>query len=160
MWLLWHTAQNVGELSCVSVVVFLVNYRRTFVSSRLNEFVILSHVKMSWQFRLFQLSYTRCGRISCQREGFDFCPFCGFLVERPPEGVSRTDQAWLHKERLLRFDRESAQRMIVIDDQSDYAATHQMAWLTQEETDEAEEKQAEREQNFRQRPTMQLDLAL
>jgi hypothetical protein len=22
-----------------------------------------------------------CGRISCEREGYDFCPFCGLLVE-------------------------------------------------------------------------------
>ena len=29
-----------------------------------------------------------CGRISCETEGYDFCPFCGFLVEevKPPEG--------------------------------------------------------------------------
>jgi hypothetical protein len=25
----------------------------------------------------------QCGRISCEREGYDFCPFCGFLVEEP-----------------------------------------------------------------------------
>ena len=101
-----------------------------------------------------------CGRISCVREGYDFCPFCGILVEKPPEGVSRTDPAWLHKERLLRFDRESAQRMVVIDDESDYAATNQMAWLTEEESQQAQEQQAEREQNMRQRPKMQLNLAL
>lgn len=105
-----------------------------------------------------------CGRISCDREGYDFCPFCGFLVEKPPEGVSRTDPAWLHKERLLRFDRESAERMIVIDDESSNhaaaAANSQMAWLTQEESDRAVEMQREREQNLRQRPKMQLDLDL
>mmetsp|Transcript_8464 Transcript_8464/g.16188 ORF Transcript_8464/g.16188 Transcript_8464/m.16188 type:complete len:286 (+) Transcript_8464:45-902(+) len=101
-----------------------------------------------------------CGRIACEREGYDFCPFCGILVERPPEGVSRTDPPWLHKERLLRFDRESTQRMVVIDDQSDYAATNQMAWLTQEETKEAEERQAEQEHKLRQRPKMQLNLGL
>ena len=81
-------------------------------------------------------------------------------MERPPEGVSRTDPAWLHKERLLRFARESAQRMVVIDDQSDYAVSNQMAWLTQDETKEAEERQAEQEQNLRQRPKMQLNLNL
>ena len=105
-------------------------------------------------------SYKSCGRISCDREGYDFCPFCGILVEPPPEGVSRTDPAWLHKERLLHFDCESTQRMIVIDDQSDYSGTNQMTWLTQDETKEAEERQAEQEQNLRQRPKMQLNLDL
>ena len=75
--------------------------------------------------------------------------------------MSRTDPAWLHKERLLRFDRESAQRMIVIDDESndDHAAAG-MAWLTQQESEQAAAQWAEREQNLRQRPKMQLDLAL
>lgn len=102
----------------------------------------------------------RCGRISCQKEGYNFCPFCGFLVEKPPEGGSRSDKAWLHKERLLQFDREATQRMVVIDDQADYGAVTETAWLTQEESEMAQEKQAEREQNLRHRPKMQLDLAL
>ena len=101
----------------------------------------------------------RCGRISCDREGYDFCPYCGIFVERPPEGVSRNDPAWLHKERLLRFDRESAQRMVVINDESDYNA-NQMAWLTQDESEAASVQQMEQEQNLRQRPKMQLNLAL
>ena len=25
-----------------------------------------------------------CGRISCEAEGYDFCPFCGFFVAPPP----------------------------------------------------------------------------
>lgn len=82
-------------------------------------------------------------------------------MEKPPQGVSRTDPAWLHKERLLRFDRESAQRMIVIDDESnDDVAAAGMAWLTQEESDQAAAQQAEREETLRQRPKMQLNLAL
>ena len=60
----------------------------------------------------------------------------------------------------MRFDRESAQRMVVIDDESDYAASNQMTWLTHDESKQAEELQAEREQSFRQRPKMQLNLAL
>ena len=27
-----------------------------------------------------------CGRISCSEEGYDFCPFCGFLVEDVNDG--------------------------------------------------------------------------
>lgn len=27
-----------------------------------------------------------CGRISCEREGYDFCPFCGILVEQVSGG--------------------------------------------------------------------------
>lgn len=28
-----------------------------------------------------------CGRISCSEEGYDFCPFCGFLVEAVDKGI-------------------------------------------------------------------------
>ena len=83
-------------------------------------------------------------------------------MEKPPQG-STTDPAWLHKERLLRFDRESAQRMIVIDDEesnNDAAGGGNMAWLTQQESDQAAALQAEREHNLRQRSKMQLNLAL
>ena len=50
--------------------------------------------------------------------------------------------------------------MVVIDDESDYAASNQMTWLTHDESKQAEELQAEREQSLRQRPKMQLNLAL
>lgn len=125
-----------------------------------------SHARLSFLFAL--VFYNRhlqhsCGRISCDREGYDFCPYCGILVEKPPQG-NTTDPAWLHKERLLRFDRESAQRMIVIDDEESNNDAHagggNMAWLTQQESDQAAAQQAEREHNLRQRPKLQLDLAL
>jgi hypothetical protein len=27
-----------------------------------------------------------CGRISCEKEGYDYCPFCGLLVEKVSGG--------------------------------------------------------------------------
>lgn len=47
-----------------------------------------------------------CGRISCAAEGYDYCPFCGLMVETVIDGIDT--KAWIQKERLLRFDREFA----------------------------------------------------
>lgn len=107
--------------------------------------------------------HNSCGRISCQREGYDFCPFCGILVEAPPthgggEAGSGSDAAWRHKERLLRFDRESVQRMVVMDDQT--AAGNSMAWLTEGERSEAHERQAVQDRSLSQRPNIKLDILL
>ena len=71
--------------------------------------------------------HSSCGRISCEKEGYDYCPFCGYLVERVVGGGS--DAASKHKERLLRFDREYARRTVVLDDQADYFTQQSLNWL-------------------------------
>ena len=102
-----------------------------------------------------------CGRISCAKEGYSFCPFCGLLVEKvqatpPDDGVM--NEAWLHKERLLRFDREFARRTVILDDQEDFYANSTSTWLTEEEKQEAQGKVEDRqnELNHRKKQTMSL----
>lgn len=121
-----------------------------------------------------------CGRISCELEGYDYCPFCGILVEQLKgngEGYvvfldccSLLDafahslfaleytrsEAWEHKERLLRFDRDFARRTVVLDDQADFFTTN---WLTEEEKIAAEEKQAHQKEKLRTREKQTLDIA-
>jgi hypothetical protein len=107
-----------------------------------------------------------CGRISCEREGYDFCPFCGVLVEevksvRPGGSVSSADAAaWKHKERLLRYDREFAQRTVILDDQVDYYRNQTSTWLTDEEKADAAAKEEERQDQVHKRKQMELNLAL
>jgi hypothetical protein len=105
-----------------------------------------------------------CGRVSCEREGYDFCNFCGYQVLPPPapgsNGVVQHDAAWIHKEKLLRYDRESAQRTIVLDDQADYFSNASERFMSQQERDEAREKEDERTRKTHQRQNMQLNLAL
>ena len=102
-----------------------------------------------------------CGRISCHKEGFDFCAFCGLLVEKvdatpPKEGTE--NKAWLHKERLLRFDREFARRTVVLDDQEDYYANTTSTWLTEDEKQTAQENEGNREKDLHQRKKQTLNL--
>jgi Putative zinc finger motif, C2HC5-type len=139
-----------------------------------------------------------CGRISCAKEGYDYCPFCGFLVEEvidmggSGENVeyvglvpssptcrdfsscvhssgaltcrltlgNRKDDAWIHKESLLRYDREVAQRTVVIDDQADYYSNATSVWLTENERNEAAAQEKQRQEDIHLRKKMQLNLAL
>jgi Putative zinc finger motif, C2HC5-type len=101
-----------------------------------------------------------CGRISCADEGYDFCPFCGYLVEelKPPEGEEAT-KAWQHKERLLRYDHDSAQRTLVLDDQADYYSNQTSSWLTEDEQVDAEILDAEERSNLHQRKKQTMNIA-
>ena len=102
-----------------------------------------------------------CGRIACEKEGYTYCAFCGYMVERPPPGGS-SSTADKHKERLLRFDREYAKRTFVLDDQADFFTTQQARnWVGSEEERKAmEEKEEEQLLASRQRPKMQLQIDL
>ena len=73
-------------------------------------------------------------------------------------GDTTKDVAWQHKERLLRYDRESAQRTIILDDQADYYST--TAWLTEEEQDEAARQEQERQDRVHKRQHVKLSLDL
>lgn len=99
-----------------------------------------------------------CGRISCSEEGYDFCPFCGFLVEDVNDGQDHTDDPnWVQKERLLRFDREFARRTQIFDDQADYQGP--TTWMTEDEKAQAEENQ-KRQAEALKRPKQVLNLVL
>ena len=82
-----------------------------------------------------------CGRIQCEREGYGYCPHCGHLVQKviplPSKDLSPEER---HKERLLQFDREVAQRTQVIDERADEYENSSSQWLTEEERAEAERK--------------------
>jgi len=95
-----------------------------------------------------------CGRIICEKEGYGFCPFCGYMVEPPIDGDGK---AFLQKERLLRFDRDFARRTEVFDDQADYQAPS--TWMTEEEEKEAEENQLKHLESLK-RPKQTLKLAI
>ena len=110
-----------------------------------------------------------CGRISCELEGYDYCPFCGILVEQVKgngEGYVvfidccllldafahslvaleyTRSEAWEHKERLLRFDRDFARRTVVLDDQADFFTTN---WLTEEEREQLKKSKLTKRKSF------------
>jgi hypothetical protein len=118
-----------------------------------------------------------CGRISCEREGYDYCAFCGLLVEQVSgekgswyvsfevgyigankiSSHSYSSKAWEHKERLLRFDRDFARRTVVLDDQADFFTSNR-TWLTDEEKAKVEAKEAQQQENLK-RGKQKLDIA-
>lgn len=107
---------------------------------------------------------TLCGKIACVVEGGFGCSFCGSVLPvtgREPRGVggggsniaqsepngggvapqsAALKEALARKDKLLLFDRTSASRTRVLDDQGDYFTSHN--WLSQKEREkgEAEEK--------------------
>jgi len=80
-----------------------------------------------------------CGRISCIKEGYDFCPFCGYLVEekKPEQDDNILVEATQHLQRLLNYDKENQRRTKVFDDQTDYYSNTSNVWLNEEEQEEA-----------------------
>eukprot|EP00934_Nitzschia_sp_Nitz4_P004703 Nitzschia sp. Nitz4//scaffold10_size219509//18466//19429//NITZ4_001395-RA/size219509-augustus-gene-0.212-mRNA-1//1//CDS//3329532821//4693//frame0 len=64
-----------------------------------------------------------CGRISCEKEGYDFCPFCNILVEESePEGYVDFvyEEAVRHKDKLLEYQGDKKFQTTVIDDQAEH----------------------------------------
>jgi hypothetical protein len=68
-------------------------------------------------------------------------------------------RAWQHKERLLRYDRESAERTQVFDDQADYYSNQTSTWLTEEEKTEAEQKDEDQRTDLHTRKKQVLNIA-
>jgi len=134
----------------------------------------------------------RCGRIVCAREGHHgdndddsdctYCAHCGYRIDdevivaisSAAKGNDKDKElvrkALLHKERLLKFDREFAQRTVILDDQADYfggggntgaaAAASESVWLDAEERADAEEREVERRRNLHERKKQVLDIDL
>lgn len=84
-----------------------------------------------------------CGKIVCEQEGEGPCNFCGALVLKEgsmyaglDEGITLlTDAeatAEAYAKRLVEYDRNSAARTTVIDDQSDYYEMEGNSWLSNE----------------------------
>lgn len=108
-----------------------------------------------------------CGRISCEAEGYDYCPFCHILIEDFSKRVqqqgcsnsaSSSALALLHKERLLEFDRTAAARTKILDDQEDYFISSNSMWSTQAEQDDAKEKEEERRRKLHERQKQVLNI--
>ncbi|KAL3691554.1 hypothetical protein R1sor_005205 [Riccia sorocarpa] len=114
-----------------------------------------------------------CGRIVCEQEGEGPCTFCGALVLRegsdyagldgvslPP--VSEADvKAEEFKNRLVEYDRTSAARTTVIDDQSEYFNIDGNTWLTDQEKAMLKKRQEEEEriaEERRKRVVVTIDL--
>ena len=120
---------------------------------------------------------TSCGRIVCDQEGSGPCLFCGALVCTKDEeevlarGSKKSEalrtqlmggqmlssqaeayrkglhRAMEHKNKLLEYDRTSAKRTQVIDDESDYFNADSNRWLSKAE----KEKLAKRERELREK---------
>ncbi|CAK7343658.1 unnamed protein product [Dovyalis caffra] len=98
-----------------------------------------------------------CGKIVCEQEGEGPCSFCGALVLKegstyagleesvaPISDAEATAEAYA--KRLVEYDRNSAARTSVIDDQSDYCEMEGNNWLSQEEKQLLRKKQEEIEE--------------
>lgn len=97
-----------------------------------------------------------CGRISCELEGInDFCHFCGYFVGENNYYYDHDDaklgSAMEHKERLLQFDRTSASRTQIFDDQEDYFVAATSMWSTKQEQGEYHVKEEERRKKVHDR---------
>ncbi|KAK7388947.1 hypothetical protein VNO78_23776 [Psophocarpus tetragonolobus] len=99
-----------------------------------------------------------CGKIVCEQEGEGPCKFCGALVLRegssyagleeslPPLLSDAEAAAEAYAKRLVDYDRNSAARTTVIDDQSDYYEIDGNTWLSKEEKELLKKKQQEIEE--------------
>ncbi len=99
-----------------------------------------------------------CGRISCVYEGYDYCAFCENLIV--PGNANANDSAQAHKNRLLEFDRTTAERTRIHDDQEDYFVTGTSMWSTVEEQESAKELEEERTRRLHARGNQVLELDL
>ncbi|KAK4350277.1 hypothetical protein RND71_029590 [Anisodus tanguticus] len=113
-----------------------------------------------------------CGKIVCEQEGEGPCNFCGALVLKEgssyagldvgPVPISDAEEAAeAYAKRLVEYDRNSAARTTVIDDQSDYYEIEGNSWLSKEEKEllrKKKEEIEEAERAKRNRVTMTFDL--
>lgn len=103
-----------------------------------------------------------CGRILCEKEGYGYCPYCNHLVERleptTRTGDRKNDLATIHKERLLKFDREFTKRTVIYDDQSDYYSNATSTWINESERKAESQKEEERRQKLHERQKQVLDI--
>ncbi|XP_025206570.1 activating signal cointegrator 1 [Melanaphis sacchari] len=109
-----------------------------------------------------------CGRIVCKQEGSGPCVICGKLVcsndeklllncnsnkskELYNQLIEQTvisdidNKALEHRNKLLEFDRTSAKRTTVIDDQMDYYSVNS-GWLSSKQREELQKKEEKRQE--------------
>ncbi|KAK6920867.1 Zinc finger, C2HC5-type [Dillenia turbinata] len=113
-----------------------------------------------------------CGKIVCEQEGEGPCSFCGALVLREGSSYAGLDDgvvplsdaevaAEAYAKRLLEYDKNSAARTTVIDDQSDYYEFEGNSWLSAQEKEllrKSREEIEEAERARRNRVVVTFDL--
>ncbi|KAL8261348.1 hypothetical protein R6Q59_025397 [Mikania micrantha] len=98
-----------------------------------------------------------CGKIVCEQEGEGPCSFCGALVLKEGSTYAGLEEqvgpmsdaevaAEAYAKRLVDYDRNSAARTTVIDDQSDYYEMEGNTWLSMEEKELLRKKKEEIEE--------------
>lgn len=98
-----------------------------------------------------------CGKIVCEQEGEGPCSFCSVLVLREGSTYAGLEESYAplsdaeaaaeaYAKRLVDYDRNSAARTAVIDDQSDYYEIEGNSWLSNEEKELIKKKQEEIEE--------------
>ncbi|KAK9143833.1 hypothetical protein Syun_013233 [Stephania yunnanensis] len=103
-----------------------------------------------------------CGKIVCEQEGEGPCSFCGALVLKEGSSYAGLDEAVVplsdaeataeaFAKRLVDYDRNSAARTTVIDDQSDYYEIEGNKWLSTEEKELLIKKREQVEEDERVR---------
>ena len=100
---------------------------------------------------------------NCEVEGInDYCHFCGYFIEDGSShidtGDAKSNSAQKHKERLLEFDKTSAARTHVHDDQEDYFVASTSMWATQEEQEDAEQLEENRRKKLHDRKQQVLNI--
>lgn len=88
-----------------------------------------------------------CGKIVCEQEGEGPCLFCGAWVDRETmydvgdDNMNEYEVALQHRDRLIEFDVNAAQRLGVLDAQSDWFDLANNTWLNKEQRQYAKQMQ-------------------
>lgn len=114
-------------MTLVSAYRRTISIRLTYFSSLRNSNALLDSNLHSTSLRSFATFVS----------GYDFCPHCKVEILPIKKSSGNLSSAEIHKRRLLEFDRESAKRTVIFDDQADYFSNTNSAWLTEEERKEA-----------------------
>ena len=87
-----------------------------------------------------------CGKVVCEQEGEGPCLFCGAWVDRETsydvgEDGNEYEVALNHRDRLIEYDVNAAQRLGVLDAQSDWFELANNTWVNKEQRQHAKQMQ-------------------
>jgi activating signal cointegrator 1 len=91
----------------------------------------------------------QCGRIQCLQEGDKECIVCGSAIIKKDEYLKQcTDdrdmkKAYMHKEKLLKFQADFYSKLQIIDDFSDWYEISNNTWISKEHRELAKKKDEE-----------------
>lgn len=81
-----------------------------------------------------------CGKIICEQEGEGPCLFCGAWIDRETmqehlddEDAAHYENALMHRDKLIDFDLNSAKRLGVLDERSDWYDLANNTWLNKDQ---------------------------